>query len=78
LEINQGYSKKMFTRRAQPILIIGDPNNQGPDMWISTVTEIPSASLSTRKLLSHRGKKCGSWELGIYSDPCGIWGTMLV
>jgi hypothetical protein len=43
---------EMFTRRAQPIRVIRDPHNQ----WISTAIEIPSASLSTRKHLSRRGK----------------------
>jgi len=27
----------MFTRRAKPIQIIGDPDNQGPDKWGSIV-----------------------------------------
>jgi len=31
------YSKEMFTRRAKPIQIIGDPDNQRPDKWSSTV-----------------------------------------
>ena len=31
------YSKKMFTRRAKSIRIIGDPGNQLPDKWSSTV-----------------------------------------
>jgi hypothetical protein len=68
---------KMFTRRAQPIWIIGDPDNQGPDKWISTVTQIPSAFVSTRKHLSRRGKKYEDWELGCYSGPCDVWGTVL-
>jgi hypothetical protein len=28
------YSKKIFTGRAKPIRIIGDPDNQRPDEWI--------------------------------------------
>jgi hypothetical protein len=28
-----------FTRRAKPIRIIGDPDNQLPDKWSSTVLE---------------------------------------
>jgi hypothetical protein len=31
------YSKKMFTRRAKPIQITGDSDNQRPDNWSSTV-----------------------------------------
>ena len=31
------YSKEMFTGRAKPIWIIGDPDNQPPDKWSSTV-----------------------------------------
>jgi hypothetical protein len=31
------YSKKMFTGRVKPIRIIGDPDNQRPDNWRSTV-----------------------------------------
>jgi len=27
----------MFTRRAKPVRMIGDPNNQRPDKWSSTV-----------------------------------------
>ena len=30
------YNKKMFTGRAKPIRIIGDPNNQRPDKRSST------------------------------------------
>jgi hypothetical protein len=47
----------MFTRRAQPFRIIADPDNQRPDKWISTVTEIPSAFASIKKHLNRRGKK---------------------
>jgi len=31
------YSKKMFTGRAKQIRIIGEPDNQLPDKWRSTV-----------------------------------------
>ena len=31
------YSKKMFTGRSKPIRIIGEPDNQSPDDWRSTV-----------------------------------------
>jgi hypothetical protein len=31
------YIKKRFTRRAKPIRIIGDPDNQLPDKWSFTV-----------------------------------------
>ena len=31
------YSKKMFTGRAKPIRIIGDPDSQRPDEWSYTV-----------------------------------------
>jgi len=31
------YSKKMFTRRAEPVGMIGDPDNQLPGNWSSTV-----------------------------------------
>ena len=31
------YSKKMFTGRAEPIRIIGEPDNQRPDKWSSNV-----------------------------------------
>ena len=34
------YSKKMFTRRAKLIRIIGDPDNQGPDKWSSTASKL--------------------------------------
>jgi len=67
----------MFTQRAQSIRIIGGPNNQRPHKWISTVTEIPSASVSTRKHLSRRGKKYENWELGCYSGPSDVWDTVL-
>jgi len=67
----------MFTQKAQPIRIIGGPDIQRPDKWISTVTEIPSASVSTRKYVSCRGKKYERWELSCYSGPCDVWGTVL-
>jgi len=35
-------SKKMFTRRAKPIRIIGDPDNQVLDKWNSTVCNLQS------------------------------------
>jgi len=31
------YKKKMFTGKTQPIRIIGEPDNQRPDKWSSTV-----------------------------------------
>jgi hypothetical protein len=31
------YSTKMFTGRAKPIRIIGDPDNHRPDKWSYTV-----------------------------------------
>ena len=31
------YSKEMFTGRAKPVRIIGDPDNQRTDEWSSTV-----------------------------------------
>ena len=31
------YSKQIFRGRAKPIRIIGDPDNQLPDNWSSTV-----------------------------------------
>jgi hypothetical protein len=40
----------MFTGMAKPIRIIGDPDNQRPDEWSSTVIVQPSAS--TRKQLT--------------------------
>jgi hypothetical protein len=33
------YSEKMITRRAKQIRIIGDPVNQRPDKWSSTVCQ---------------------------------------
>jgi len=38
----------MFTRTAKPVRLIGDPNNQRPDMWSSVVPENVS-SLSTHQ-----------------------------
>jgi len=35
----------MFTRRAKPIQIIGDPDNQRPDKWSSTVLTAPFQAL---------------------------------
>ena len=67
----------MFTQMAQPIRIISDLDNQRPDKWISTVTEIPSAYVSTRKHFSRRGKKYENWDLGCYSGPCDVWGSVL-
>jgi len=67
----------MFTQMAQPIRIISDLDNQRPDKWISTVTEIPSAYVSTRKHLIRRGKKYENWDLGCYSGPCDVWGSVL-
>ena len=34
------YSKKSFTRKAKPIRIIWDPDNQRPDEWSSTLLRI--------------------------------------
>jgi len=31
------YSKKMFNLRSKPIWLIGDPDNQLPDKWSSTL-----------------------------------------
>jgi hypothetical protein len=46
------YSKKMFTRRAEPIRASGDPDNQRPDKWSSTVfTAYCHWTLSWVKLL---------------------------
>jgi hypothetical protein len=42
--------KKMFTEMAKSIRIIGDPDNQRPDEWSSTVIVQPSAS--TRRQLT--------------------------
>jgi hypothetical protein len=36
------YSKKMFTGRAKQYRIIGEPDNQLPDKWGSTVIKIAS------------------------------------
>jgi hypothetical protein len=33
------YSKKMFTRRAKPVRMIDDPDNQRPDKWSSPVMQ---------------------------------------
>jgi len=35
----------MFTRRAKPIWTIGDPDNQRPDMWSSTVIQNDSLNM---------------------------------
>ena len=45
-KVQYSYSKKMFTRRAKPFRIIGDPDNQRPDKWSSTVLHF-SLRLST-------------------------------
>jgi len=34
------YSMKMFTQRAKPIRIIGEPDNQRTDKWSSTVLSV--------------------------------------
>ena len=39
----------MFTRRAKPIRTIGDPDNQRPDEWISTVVCPPHILQSCNK-----------------------------
>jgi len=36
-KMQYNFSMKMFTQRAKPIGIIGDPDNQHPDKWSSTV-----------------------------------------
>jgi len=36
-KMQYNYSKKMFTRRAKPVGMIGDPDNQLPGNWSSTV-----------------------------------------
>jgi hypothetical protein len=36
-KMQNSYSKKMFSGRAKQIRIIGDPDNQRPDKWSSTV-----------------------------------------
>jgi hypothetical protein len=36
-KIRYNYSREMFTRREKPIRIIGDPDNQHPDKWSSTI-----------------------------------------
>ena len=36
-KMQYNYSQKIFTGTAKPIRIIGDPDNQLPDNWSSTV-----------------------------------------
>ena len=36
-KMQYNYSKNMFTGRANPNRLIGDPDNQRPDKWSSTV-----------------------------------------
>jgi hypothetical protein len=36
-KMHYNYSKKMFTGRAKQTRIIGEPDNQRPDKWSSTV-----------------------------------------
>ena len=40
------YSYSIFTRRAKPIRIIGDPDNQLPDKWSSTLLNPLNAELN--------------------------------
>jgi len=44
-KVQYNYSTKVFTRRAKPIWTIGDPDNQCPDMWSSTVIENDSLNM---------------------------------
>ena len=44
-KVQYNYSTKMFTQRAKPICTIGDPDNQHPDMWSSTVIQNDSLNM---------------------------------
>jgi len=41
----------MFTRKAKPIRIIGDPDNQRPDEWSSTVITITALEINNINVL---------------------------
>ena len=44
----------MFTRKAKPIRIIGDPDNQRPDEWSSTVITITTLEINNINVLISR------------------------
>jgi len=41
--------EKIFTRRAKPIHIIGEPDNQRPDKWCVTVMSLKCRQLLTKQ-----------------------------
>jgi len=63
-------SKKMFTRRAKPIRIIGDPDNERPDKWSSTVPLCFIRVGSPKQLSEHnrqvttKGSSMNAWLQG--------------
>ena len=48
------YSKKMFSRRAKPIRIIGNPDNQRPDKWSYTAIVYISHIMKSHKTAPHQ------------------------
>jgi hypothetical protein len=60
------YSKKMFIRRAKPVRMIGDPDNQRPDNWSSTafVLEQPKHNLHFSRF---------EWILRIVSSTAKVY-----